>query len=134
MEQLRLLGVQVLHSVSIWTTGTRRHSPHEGSWIHLASRSRDTHMRKVLRDSARLRAGLARVVDHSRSHGVARRHAGMLLHAAMVRRKGCCHHFRSVVDPRRGYRRGSFRPIACACLPLHKGIRPMTNEGMAGVT
>lgn len=50
----------------------------------------------VLRDARRRRARLARVVLHTRSHGVPRRHAGMLLHRSRVRKtwRHACHHFR----------------------------------------
>ena len=94
LEQLRLLGVQVLHGVGIGTC-SRRHAAHHGGGIHLGVRSRDSHVREVLHAPG-LTSGLAGVVGHARSHaGVAGGDAGMLLHAARMRRKvgsHACHH------------------------------------------
>lgn len=75
---LEQLGVQVLHSVRLWIP--RVHASHEGSRIGLATRSRH-HLTGHLRRHTRLSSGLAGVVSHARSHGVARMYAGMLLHS-----------------------------------------------------
>jgi hypothetical protein len=89
---LDLRWVQVLHGgmcVGIpW-----RHAPHESGSIHLLARARYPHMAdELVRHPARSRAGLARVVRHTRRHGMAWGAARMLLHsAARVRRKAWSH-------------------------------------------
>src|SRR3569833_1412365 len=88
VEQLGLLRIQVLHCVGVGA-GSRWHAAHHSRRVDLGTGTRDAHVcGEVLRDAAGLGARLARVVRHSRSHGVARRYAGMRRN----RRAHACHH------------------------------------------
>jgi len=88
VEQLGLLRIQVLHCVGVGA-GSRWHAAHHSRRVDLGTGTRDAHVcGEVLRDAAGLGARLARVVRHSRSHGVARRYAGM----RRKRRAHACHH------------------------------------------
>lgn len=92
-EHMRLdLGVQMLHCVSIWATG---HAPHESRWVYLSTWCRHAHLLlKVRRYAARLRSGLAWVMDHAWRHVLTRRRAWMLLwHARVWRESLSGHHF-----------------------------------------
>jgi len=91
VKHLGLCRAQVLHGVGV--QGTWLHAAHEGSGIHLRAWAGDPHMPdELVRHAARGRAGLARVVRHTRSHRMTRGGTGMLWHGAGVRRKAAWRH------------------------------------------
>ena len=100
-KRLCLCRVEMLHRVGVGAAGALRHGAHEGSRIDLGARAaRHAQVPDHLMWHALLRAWLTLIVSHGRRHGMAGRHAGMLLHAAWMRkaRSHTCHHFQMMLS------------------------------------